>query len=163
MVRTVLIIVVSFTLLAVAYLALDYWKNRPRSIDCDDGERQTIDYRDLQIKYSGNKISIEIEVLDKLKLRPEIDPKVLQSAYESTQNWDQFLKGLVVGYNSCAISKTDYAVILQRYKIMEETSKNLSQLLRKSPLTQQDLETAKRLIQQYSSTSQELFTRSVVR
>jgi hypothetical protein len=162
-VKIVFIIVVSMALIAVVYLSLYYWKNRPRSINCDDGERQTIDYRDFQINYSGNKISLEIEVMDKLKLRPEIDPQVLQMAYESTQNWDQFLKGLVVGYNSCAISKADYAVILQRYKIVEETSKNLSQLLRKSPLTQQDMETAKRLIQQYSSTSQELFTQSVVR
>ena len=162
-VKIVFIIVVSIALIAVVYLSIDYWKNRPRSINCDDGERQTIDYRDLQINYSGNKISLEIEVLDKLKLRPEINPQVLQRAYESTQNWDQFQKGLVVGYNGCAISKADYAVMLQRYKIMEETSKNLSQLLRKSPLTQQDLETAKRLIQQYSSTSQELFSQSTVR
>lgn len=162
-VKIVVIIVVSFALLVVVYLSLDYWKNRPRTIHCDDGERQTIDYRDLQIKYSGNKISFEVEVMDKLKLLPEIDPEVLQTAYESTQNWDQFLKGLVVGYNSCAISKADYAVILQGYKIMEEVSKNLSQLLRKSPLTRQDVETARRLIQQYSSKSQELFTQSVVR
>lgn len=162
-VSIVLIIVVSITLVVVVYLSLDYWKSRPRMIHCDDGERQTIDYRDLQIKYSGNKISLEVELIDKLKMRPEINPKVLQTAYESTQNWDQFLKGLVVGYNSCAISKADYAVILQRYKIMEETSKNLSQLLRKSPLTQQDMETARRLIQRYSSTSQDLFTQSVVR
>ncbi len=162
-VKIVFIIVVSIALVAVVCLSLDYWKNRPRIIHCDDGERQTIDYRDLQINYSGNKISLEIEVMDKLKLRPEIDPQVLQMAYESTQNWDQFLKGLVVGYNSCAISKADYAVILQRYKLMEETSKNLSQLLRKSLLTEGDVETAKRLIQQYSFTSQELFTQSVLK
>ena len=86
--RMVLIVVVSITVLVVVYLLLDYWKNRPRMIHCDDGERQTTDYRDLQIKYSGNRISLEVVVMDKLKLRPEIDPKVLQTAYESTQNWD---------------------------------------------------------------------------
>ena len=162
-VGTVLIVVVSITVVAIIYFSIDFWKNRPRIIHCDDGERQTIDYRDLQINYSGNKISLEIEVIDKLKLKPEIDPQVLQKTYESTQNWDQFLKGLVVGYNGCAISKADYTAILQRYKLMEEISKNLSQLLRKSPLAEGDVEAAKRLIHQYSTISQELFTQSVVR
>jgi hypothetical protein len=84
----------------------------------------------------------------------------LQNAYESTQNWDQFLKGLVVGYNSCAISKADYAKILQRYQAVEAISNNLSQLLQKSPLTQQDGETAKRLIEQYASATQVLLATS---
>jgi hypothetical protein len=162
-VKIVVIIVTGFTLLAVLYLLLDYWKYRPRTIQCDDGERQAIDYRDLQLKYSANKISLEVEVTNKLKLRPEIDPQVLQTAVESTQGWDQFLKGLIVGYNGCAVSKADYALILQRYKSMEDTSKNLSQLLRKSTLTQQDVETAKQLIKQYSSISQELFSQPGVK
>lgn len=162
-VKIVVIIVTSFTLIALLYLLIDYYKYRPRTIQCDDGERQSIDYRDLQLKYSANKISLEVEVMNKLKLRPEIDPRVLQTAVESTQGWDQFLKGLIVGYNSCAVRKTDYALILQRYKSMEDTSKNLSQLLQKSTLTQQDVETAKQLIKQYSSISQELFSRPGVK
>jgi hypothetical protein len=126
--KIVLMIVMSVTLLGVAYLAYDYWKGRPRTIHCEDGERQTIDFRDLQLNYSGNKIFLEVEVINKLKLRPEIDPEVLQTAYESSQNWDQFLKGLVASFNSCAISKADYAKILQRYQAVEAISKNLSQL-----------------------------------
>ncbi|MEI9476544.1 MAG: hypothetical protein WCO26_08210 [Deltaproteobacteria bacterium] len=154
--KIVLLFIISVILLVVVYLVFDYWKGRPRTIHCEDGERQTIDYRDLQVKYSGNKISLEVEVMDKLKLRSEIDPKVLQTAYESTQNWDQFLKGLVVGYNSCAISKKDYALILQRYKKIEEITKSLSQILRRNLLTQLDVETAKQLIEQYSSTAREI-------
>ncbi len=158
--KLVLIILISLTLLSVVYLGLDYWKGRPRTIHCEDGDRQTVDFRDLQMKYSGNKISLEVEVMNRLKLRPEIDSKVLQRAYESTQNWDQFLKGLVAGYNSCAISKADYAKILQRYQAVEAISKNLSQLLQKSPLTQQDGEMAKRLIEQYASATQVLLAPS---
>ena len=154
--KIVLLFIISVILLVVVYLVFDYWKGRPRTIHCEDGERQTIDYRDLQVKYSGNKISLEVEVMDKLKLRSEIDPKVLQTAYESTQNWDQFLKGLVVGYNSCAVSKKDYALILQRYKKIEEITKSLSQILRRNLLTQLDVETAKQLIEQYSSTAREI-------
>jgi hypothetical protein len=154
----IVLLFISVILLVVVYLVFDYWKGRPRTIHCEDGERQTIDYRDLQVKYSGNKISLELEVMDKLKLRPEIDPKVLQTAYESTQNWDQFLKGLVAGYNSCAVSKKDYALILQRYKKIEEITKSLSQILRRNMLTQLDVETAKQLIEQYSSTAGEIST-----
>jgi len=162
-VKIATIIVAGIVLLVTIYFLLDFWKYRPHTIRCDDGERQTIDYRDIQLKYSANKISLEVEVINKLKLRPEIDPQVLQIAVESTQGWDQFLKGLVAGFNSCAVNKGDYALILQRYKSMEDTSKNLSQLLQKSTLTQQDVATATQLIKQYSSLSRELFTRSDVK
>lgn len=162
-VKIAMIFVAGVVLLVSLYFLLDFWKYRPHTIQCADGERQTIDYRVIQLKYSANKISLEVEVMNKLKLRPEIDPQVLQIAVESTQEWDQFLKGLVAGFNSCAVNKADYALILQRYKRMEDTSKNLSQLLQKSTLTQQDVETATQLIKQYSSLSQELFTRTDVK
>jgi len=42
-VKIVFIIMVSIALVAVVSLSLDYWKNRPRIIHCDDGERQTAD------------------------------------------------------------------------------------------------------------------------
>ncbi len=157
-VKIALIVVTGITLLVVLYLLLDFWKYRPRAIQCDDGERQAIDYRDIQLKYSENKISLNVEVMNKLKLRPEIDPQVMQTAVESTQGWDQFLKGRVAGFNSCAVSKDDYALILQRYKSMEDISKNLSQLLQKSTLTQQDVEAVTQLIKHYSSLRHELFS-----
>lgn len=154
--KIVLMIIVGVILLGMAYLVYDYLKDHPHTISCEDGERQTVAFGDLQLKYSSNKISLEVQVMNKLKLRPEIDPKVLQTAYESTQNWDQFLKGLIVGFNGCAIGKADYAKILQRYQAVEAISKNLSQLLQKNPLTPQDGETAKRLIEQYASATREL-------
>jgi hypothetical protein len=154
--RIVLIIFGSIVILAVFYLSIDYWKHRPRMIKCDGGEREAIDYREIQIKYSSNRISLGVEVMDKLKLTPEIDPEMLQTALESTQNWDQFLKGLISGYNSCAISKNDYGLILQRYKKIEDITRSLTQLLHKSPLSDQDAETAKKLIEQYSLTGREL-------
>jgi len=154
--QPLLVLVICLTLLGGSYVILDYWKGRSRIIHCDDGERRTIDYRDFQLRYSANKISLQVEILNKLKVRSEIDPKVLQTAYESTQHLDQFLKGVVIGYNSCAISKADYVEILQRYQTVEAISKNLSQLLQKTPLTPQDGETAKRLIEQYASATQAL-------
>jgi hypothetical protein len=47
----------------VVYLGFDYWKGRPRTLHCEDGERQTVDFRDLQLKYSGYKIALEVEVM----------------------------------------------------------------------------------------------------
>jgi hypothetical protein len=161
--KIVFLIVASVVLLSVFYLILDYWKHRTRTVQCDDGERQTIDFKELQIEYSSKKISLDIEVMKKLRMRPEIDPKVLQIAFESTQNWDQFLKGLIVGYNSCAVSKADYALMLQRYKGMEDILKSLSQLLKKNSLTKEDAEAATQLIKQYSSLSRELFSRTDMR
>jgi len=163
-IRTVIIVVVSIALLTIIYFSIDFWKNRPRIIHCDDGVRQTIDYKDLQINYSGDKILLEIEAVDKFKLRPEIYSRLLQRTYESSQNWDQFLKAMVVRYNSCAISKADYTAILQKYKLMEEISKNLSQLILKSPSwTVGDGRAAIRLMYQYVTIGQELFTQSVIR
>lgn len=158
-------IIASLTLIVLVYLVMDFWKHRPRTIQCSDGERQTTDYRDLQLEYSSKKISlIEIELMDELKVRLlELDPKVLQRAFESTQGWDQFLKGLVTGYNSCAVSKADYALILQRYKAMEDIATNLSKLLQRKTLTGQELESAKQLINQYHALSRNLFPQPVER
>jgi hypothetical protein len=162
-VKFAFITVISTILFAVFYLSIDYLKHRPRTIHCDDGQRETVDYRDLQLKYSSYNISLNVEVMNKLKVRPEIGSKLLQTAYESTQGWDQFLKGLVAGFNSCAISKADYNLALQRYKAMEDISKNLSQRLQKNTLSKQDVEIIRLLIEQYSFISKELFSQQIAK
>ncbi len=154
-VKIVLIVSISIMVLYVIYASLDYLKHRSLTINCNDGVRQTIDYKDIQLQYSSNKISLDIEIMDKFKARPEIDPKILQTAAESTQNWDQFLKGLISGYNSCAVSKKDYARILETYKKIEEITKSLKEVLKKNPLTEQDVETAMKLIEQYTISGKE--------
>jgi hypothetical protein len=58
-----------------------------------------------------------------------VEQKVLQQASAATQQWNEFLKGLVVGYNSCAITDQQYADSLKRiYPRLREDAAGLGEI-----------------------------------
>jgi hypothetical protein len=69
--------------------------------------------------------------LSVLGTRLEVAPKKLQEAAAATQQWNEFVKGLAAGYNSCAVTQQQYADGLNRiYPRLKEDAADL-EIIRK--------------------------------
>ena len=80
-----------------------------KKINCTDGEHIEMDIKQISIQYGASAFTATITGLAVFGARVEVAPKQLQQAAIGTQQWNEFLKGLVLGYNSCAITKREFA------------------------------------------------------
>jgi hypothetical protein len=79
-----------------------------KKISCPDGDHYEMDLQALGIQYNASSFSATLNGLGLLGGRVQIDQKKLQEAAASTQQWNEYLKGLAAGYNVCAITKEQY-------------------------------------------------------
>jgi hypothetical protein len=75
-----------------------------KTAHCPDGDHVLIDVKQIAIQYDASSFAGTLSSLSVLGGRLEIAPKKLQEA-AATQQWDEFLKGLAAGYNTCAVTK----------------------------------------------------------
>lgn len=81
---------------------------------CPDGDHYEINVKQIAIEYDASSFAGTLSSLSILGARLEVGPKKLQDAAAATQQWNEFLKGLAAGYNTCAITKQQYAEALSR-------------------------------------------------
>ena len=100
-----------------------------RHIPCPDGDHVEIDIKQIAIKYDASEFASTLSSLSILSSRLEVVPHKLQEASVATQQWNEFVKGLAVGYNSCAITRQQYADGLNRiYPRLKEDATSLEQI-----------------------------------
>jgi hypothetical protein len=85
-----------------------------KQISCPDGDHLQIDMEQVSIQYNAASFSATLNGLGSLGARLSIDRQKLQEATASTQQWNEYLKGLVLGYNACAITKQQYRDGIER-------------------------------------------------
>ena len=73
-----------------------------------------IDVKQIAIQYDASSFAGTLSGLSVLGRRLEVAPKKLQEAAAATQQWNEFVKGLAAGYNSCAVTQQQYADGLNR-------------------------------------------------
>ena len=122
-----------------------------KRIDCSDGIRYEIDLRELAIEYQVHSFSATLSSFSILGSRLGVEPKTVQKAEAATQVWNEYLKGLVVGYNSCAITKEQYAEGLQEiYPRLKEDAASLEKIRQViSEGKQADEKRLRRLLESY--------------
>lgn len=100
-----------------------------KKISCSDGEHIEMDLKEIAIKYDASSFSGTLSSLRVLGSRLEVAPKKLQEAAVATQEWNEFLKGLAVGYNTCAVSKQQFAEGVNRiYPRLKEDAADLEEI-----------------------------------
>jgi len=79
-----------------------------KKVTCSDGDHYLIDVREIAIKYEATRVESTLNGLAVRGFRVAIDQKTLQTAAVATQRMNEFIKGLAVGYNTCAITREQY-------------------------------------------------------
>src|SRR5262249_39992976 len=99
-------------------------------ITCPDKtQRIEINLKQVQIQYNASSFAGTLASLGALSARLSVEQKVLQQASAATQQWNEFLKGLVAGYNSCAITDQQYADSLKRiYPRLKDDAAGLEEI-----------------------------------
>src|SRR5579872_3750914 len=85
-----------------------------KKIICPDGDHIEIDIKQIAIQYDASSFAGTLSSLSVLGARLEATPKKLQEAAVATQQWNELVKGLAVGYNTCAVTRQQYADGLKR-------------------------------------------------
>ena len=102
-----------------------------RKIPCPDGDHLEMDIKPIAIQYDGSSFAGTLSSLSVLGARFEVAPKKLQEAAAATQQWNEFLKGLAAGYNSCAVTRQQYADGVNRiYPKLKEDGVGLEEIRR---------------------------------
>jgi tetratricopeptide (TPR) repeat protein len=100
-----------------------------KRLSCPDGDHFEIDIQKIRIQYEASSFAGTLSSLSVLAARLEVAPKKLQEAAVATQQWDEFLKGLAAGYNSCAVTRQQYADGLNHiYPRLKEDAANLEEI-----------------------------------
>src|SRR5580658_5679317 len=116
-------------LLLLILLASAACASGQKKIACPDGEHIEIDVRQIAIQYDASSFAGTLSSLSVLGARLDVKPTKLQEAAAATQQWDEFLKGLAAGYNSCAITRQQYADGVTRiYPRLKEDGAQLEEM-----------------------------------
>jgi tetratricopeptide (TPR) repeat protein len=108
----------------LAAISSSAWSQKP--VHCPDGDHIQIDTKQIAIKYDASSFAGTLSSLSILGVRLEVAPAKLQEAAVATQQWNEFVKGLAEGYNSCAVTRQQYADGLNRiYPRLKEDAADL--------------------------------------
>jgi hypothetical protein len=122
-----------------------------KAVNCPDGDHPLIDVKQIAIRYDASSFAGTLSSLSVLSARAEVGPKELQEAAAATQQWDEFLKGLAEGYNSCAVTRQQYADGLNRiYPRLQQDAADLEAIRKVISAGQQaDLKRLQALLDSY--------------
>lgn len=136
-------------LLVLAVVGRDIYLRTQRTHDCGDGPRPTIDIRDFTTRYSAYSLELEASIADKARISTKLTPNIVQQLSEATQNARDLRQYIVAGYNSCAVTKAQYAQSENRFQALDSLAREINELTGKPSLSPQEATTVNRLIKQY--------------
>jgi len=119
------------------------------TFDCGDGPRRTIDIRDFTTKYSAYSVELETSVANKAKIATRLNPVQQQQLSEATNNSREFRKYVVAGFNSCAVSKAQFAQFGATFQALDSLAREIDNLTRKPSLSEEETAQLAGLISQY--------------
>jgi hypothetical protein len=121
--------------LMLALIARDLVLRHQKVVACSDGSHPTIDVRDFTTQYWAYSAKLEASVKDKVKVSAQLDPKELQEVSLGLQEAREFREYVVAGYNSCAITQTQYARFGSQFLTLDALAQEINSLLPKSSLS----------------------------
>jgi hypothetical protein len=136
-------------LIVLAIIARDIFLRRHGIVDCGDGPRRTIDIRDFATQYSAYSLELEATVADKAKISTKLSPVQLQQLSESMQSANEFRKFVVAGFNSCAISKAQYAQFGTKFQALDNLARQIEEMVGRPTLSKSESASLTALTNQY--------------
>ena len=156
-VKVVSVVAISAAIIVLAIVVgRDFLLRRGGTHDCGDGPRPTIDMRDFTTQYSSYSVELEGTLNDKAKISTKVTPVQLQQLSEATQNANEFRKFVVAGYNSCAVTREQYARIGQRFQTLDGLAREVNQLAGSASLSPEQSKNLTVLVAQYTDLARKL-------
>ena len=151
-----IMIIGSVLLIVLIFVIRDLRLRSPKLIQCDDGQRRTIDIRDFSTQYWAYSLELEANLSNRIKLESKVDPKQLQQLSEALQQANEFRKYLVAGYNSCAISKAQYSEIGSKFHALDSLARQINSELVNADSPDGNRMQIAELVKQYINLTQQI-------
>lgn len=152
--KTVALVIVGAAL--VAMLAFFFKDDLASAVQCNDGMRNPANIDNFNTKYWANSAKFEANIAEKGKLSGKLDPTQLKALSDASQQANKFRKLVVAGFNSCAITKLQYADFGSRFQPLDSLSRRIDSLAAVPNPTGSDKAELTRLIDEYVAFSQRL-------
>lgn len=136
--------------IAVVVIWVVWDRGHWREFNCEDGPRRTIDTREFATRYSAHSLELEATFKDSAKVGTKVAPVQLQQLSEALQNSQEFRKYVVNGYNSCAITKAQYAEYGTKFQALDSLAREINQLAGSPSLSPEQSKNLSTLIVQYA-------------
>ncbi len=156
--RLAVTVVAGIVVLATLLVVWDLWNRRQRCFDCGDGQRCTIDVRQFATQYSAYSLQLEASLNDKAKVSIKLDPVQQEKLSEAMQSANEFRKYVVAGFNSCAITKAQYAQFGARFQALDSLAREINGLAAQPSRSADDNTRLTNLISEYSDLAHKLGT-----
>lgn len=140
----------------LAFLGRDFLLRQGRTVQCPEGSRQTIDIRDFVVQYSAYSATFEAKLEKRGEFSAKLDPVQLTALNEAAQQAAEFRKLLVAGYNSCAISGSQFAAAGVRFQALDGLARQIDQLARQPNPAAEDRSRLTTLVQEYLAQARSL-------
>ena len=89
-------------------------------------------------QYWAYSLQLEASVNDKSKVSLKLDPVQQEKLTEALDSAKEFRKYVVSGYNSCAITKTQYAQFGARFQALDNLARQINALVEKETRSESD-------------------------
>ena len=156
--RLAVTVVAGIVVLATLLVVWDLWNRHQRCFDCGDGQRCTIDVRQFATQYSAYSLQLEAGLNDKAKVSIKLDPVQQEKLSEAMQSANEFRKYVVAGFNSCAITKAQYAQFGARFQALDSLAREINGLAAQPSRSAGDSTRLTTLISEYSDLAHKLGT-----
>jgi hypothetical protein len=153
-VKAVLIALIAAALVIAAMFILGR-RHQARVVSCSDGPRQTIDMSDFETRYSGYSLQFQASIQDAGKFEGKISPIQLQQISDSLQSANEFRKLLVAGYDSCAVSSTQYSQYATRYQALDGLARQIVFLADHAQISAKEKTKLAEMTEQYIESSRD--------
>lgn len=136
-------------IVVLVFVIRDFYLRPHAGVNCADGPHPVIDMRDFTTQYWTYSAKLEANIAGKAHASGEIDPKIVAQVSQSLQESNEFRKYVVAGYNSCAITPSEYRQLEAQFKTLENLAQRIDLVMLKPSLSQQDKTLLSALITQY--------------
>ena len=154
--RTVAIVAICALIAGfLIYMGVDLYLKRGGILDCGDGPRTRIDMRNFTTEYWAYSLELQANV-GKTEIKAKLQPVQLQALTEAARDAAEFRKYVVAGYNSCALTKAQYAEYEPRFRTLESMASEINQLLGKPGMSEREKDMLASLIRQYGGLVRDL-------
>jgi hypothetical protein len=133
-----LVIIAGVLVVLMVLIGRDIFLRRSETLNCEDGIRHRIDIRDFSTQFAAYSLELEANIADKASISTKLSPVQLQQMSEAMQNAQEFRKYVVAGFNSCAITKTQYARLGARFQALDNLAREINEITKHATLSSED-------------------------
>lgn len=151
--KVTLVIVTVAMVLLLAFLFRD---NLASAVQCADGMRNPVTSDGFTAKYWANSAKFEASIADKGGLSVKLATPQLQAVSAALEQANKFKKTVITRFNSCAITKLQYAEYNRNFQKMDDLSKQIERLALAPTLTDIDKAELNKLVDEYVALGQQL-------